>query len=88
VHGSLADLRSIATSQVVATLPVCDLSLIAGISDIHWHGDTVRCHVTAMGLAPLLSFLATQGVQQLTVQPPSLEEIFLQHYRHTPEVTQ
>lgn len=88
VHGSLADLRSLATSQIVATLPVCDLAQIAGVSDIDWQGDTVRCHVTAAGLAPLMSFLATQGVRQLTVQPPSLEEIFLQHYQHTPEVTQ
>ena len=88
VYGSLADLRSITTSQIVATLSVCDLTLIAGVSDIHWQGDTVRCHVTATGLAPLMSFIATHGVQQLTVQPPSLEEIFLQHYQHIPEVSQ
>lgn len=88
VHGSLADLRSMTTSQIVATLPVCDLSTIAGVSDIHWQGATVRCQVTATGLAPLMSLLATQGVQQLTVQPPSLEDIFLQHYQQTTEVLQ
>jgi ABC-2 type transport system ATP-binding protein len=88
VHGSLADLRSITTSQIVATLPVCDLSIIAGVSEIHWQGGTVRCQVTAAGLAPLMSFFATQGVQQLTVQPPSLEDVFLQHYQQTSEVAQ
>lgn len=85
VHGSLADMRALATSRVVATLPPCDVAAIAGVSDVQWQGSTLRCQVTAAGMPALLALLAQQGAQQLTVQPPSLEEMFLQHY-HTSEV--
>ena len=85
VHGSLADMRALATSRVVATLVPCDMSDITGVSDVQWQGETVQCQVTAAGMPALLGVLASHGAQQVTIQPPSLEEMFLQHY-HTSEV--
>lgn len=85
VHGSLADMRALATSRVVATMAACDVAAIVGVSDVQWQGETVRCQVTAAGMSALLALLALQGAQQVTIQPPSLEDMFLQHY-HTSEV--
>jgi len=85
VHGSLADMRALATSRVVATLATCDVAIIDGVSDVQWQGTTMRCQVTAAGMPALLALLALQGAQQVTIQAPSLEEMFLQHY-HTSEV--
>jgi ABC-2 type transport system ATP-binding protein len=39
--------------------------------------------VDADGLDGLLQALAAAGVDSLTTQPPSLEQLFLQHYGRT-----
>lgn len=81
--GSIADLRSQVSSQVTATLPPCD---IPGVTDAVWHDQTVHCTVNPEQLPALLAFLGTQQVRQLTIAPPSLEDIFLSQYHSAPAV--
>jgi len=84
LHGSLADLRNVATSQVIATLDPVDVQM-PGVTDVQWQGRTLRCQVTNQALAGLMAQLAARGVTQLTVQPPTLEQIFMEHYQPTQE---
>ncbi|MEY3990588.1 MAG: hypothetical protein RI985_1669 [Chloroflexota bacterium] len=84
LHGSLADLRAVATSQVIATLDPFDIN-IPGVTEVQWQGRTLRCQVTNQAMAELMARLAARGVQQLTVQPPTLEQIFMEHYQPTQE---
>ncbi|MFZ9858965.1 MAG: ATP-binding cassette domain-containing protein [Roseiflexaceae bacterium] len=84
LHGSLADLRAVATSQVIATLDPVDVN-IPGVTDVQWQGRTLRCQVTNQAMAELMARVAAHGVQQLTVQPPTLEQIFMEHYQPTQE---
>jgi ABC-2 type transport system ATP-binding protein len=84
LHGSLADLRAVATSQIIATLDPIDVQL-SGVTEVQWQGRTLRCQVTNQAMADLMAQLAANGVQQLTVQPPTLEQIFMEHYQPTQE---
>lgn len=84
LHGSLADLRAVATSQVIATLDPFDIN-IPGVTEVQWQGRTLRCQVTNQAMAELMARLAARGMQQLTVQPPTLEQIFMEHYQPTQE---
>lgn len=85
VHGSLADMRALATSHVHATVTPCDVAQIVGVSDVQWQGEMLQCQVSAVGLPALLALLAQHNLRQITIQPPTLEDMFLQHY-HTSEV--
>ncbi|MEY3989989.1 MAG: hypothetical protein RI985_1070 [Chloroflexota bacterium] len=84
LHGSLADLRAVATSQVIATLNPIEIQL-PGVTDVQWQGRTLRCQVTNQALSGLMAQLSARGVEQLTVQPPTLEQIFMEHYQPTQE---
>ena len=84
LHGSLADLRNVATSQVIATLDPIEVQM-PGVTEVQWQGRTLRCQVTNQALAGLMAQLAARGVEQLTVQPPTLEQIFMEHYQPTQE---
>jgi ABC-2 type transport system ATP-binding protein len=84
LHGSLADLRAVATSQVIATVDPLDIQ-IPGVTDVQWQDCTMRCQVTNQAMAELMARLAAHGVQQLTVQPPTLEQIFMEHYQPSQE---
>lgn len=84
LQGSLADLRDVATSQVIATLDPIEVHM-SGVTEVQWQGRTLRCQVTNQALAELMTQLASHGVTQLTVQPPTLEQIFMEHYQPTQE---
>jgi ABC-2 type transport system ATP-binding protein len=84
LHGSLADLRAVATSQVIATLNPIEIQL-PGVTDVQWQGRTLRCQVTNQALSGLMAQLSARGVEQLTVQPPTLEQIFMEHYQPAQE---
>ncbi|GMA21448.1 ABC transporter ATP-binding protein [Arsenicicoccus piscis] len=90
--GTLDDLRHLRRTQVVAELAdavPADLAQLPGVHDLTIdehsgeHGATHRltCQVDATGLDPLLGRLSTLGLRSLVSTPPTLEELFLQHYQ-------
>ncbi len=48
------------------------------------HAD-VRCSVDAEHLGELVATLGSRGVESLTCQPPTLEELFLARYQAQPD---
>jgi len=85
--GSLADLRHLTRTRVHAVLraaptPV-EVAQWPGVHDVDLVGGELRCSVEATHLGDLVEQLGRQGVEALTCQPPTLEELFLARY-HEP----
>jgi ABC-2 type transport system ATP-binding protein len=79
----LSELRGARRTVVSAELaaPPRGLDALPGVHDVRVEGSTVTCRVDAGHLDGLLTALAAVGVRSLTSRPPSLEELFLAHYR-------
>ncbi|GAA3219894.1 ABC transporter ATP-binding protein [Nonomuraea helvata] len=86
--GTLAELRHLTRTTVTATVaqPPPDLARLEGVHDLHIDGSTVRCSVDSDGLTNLMARLSALGLRDLVAQPPTLEELFLRHYRHDESV--
>ncbi|MEN2745987.1 ABC transporter ATP-binding protein [Sinomonas halotolerans] len=80
--GTLEQMRAHARTTVAATLDdgAAALTGLPGVVDLHAEDHRVRFTVDADGLGPAMNALAAHGVRALTVTPPSLEDLFLQHY--------
>ncbi|ROO62387.1 ABC-2 type transport system ATP-binding protein [Micromonospora sp. Llam0] len=91
--GTLAELRQLTRTTIVADLPevadladlpeVADLADLAGVHGLSVDGTRLRCEVEPAALPEVLRRLAEAGVRGLVSQPPTLEELFLRHYRGT-----
>jgi ABC-2 type transport system ATP-binding protein len=82
--GALADLRHLArvsvTAQVRDPRPLDRLRERADVHDVSIEGDVLRATVDPGALDAVVSLLAGAHLISLTTRPPSLEELFLQHY--------
>ncbi|WP_232660691.1 ABC transporter ATP-binding protein [Pseudonocardia sp. TRM90224] len=80
---TLDELRRTRTTLVTAELtgPPNTLDRVPGVHDIEYDGTTLRCRVEAEHLNDLLLALTAAGVRSLVSRPPSLEELFMAHYR-------
>ncbi|MEW1980045.1 ABC transporter ATP-binding protein [Citricoccus sp. NPDC079358] len=90
--GTLAQMRHLTRSTVSATLEPgpdagpsgsADQSGWAGLPGVHdlaVDGQRLRFDVDHHHLTDVLGRLAESGVQNLTIAPPSLEDLFLRHY--------
>lgn len=80
--GALAEMRHLSARTVTATvpLPAPDLSAVPGVVPVSQQGTVLTCRVTG-SMAPLLRALGAAGASSVTTSEPSLEQIFLQHYR-------
>lgn len=90
--GSLEAMRERTVSKITSTTErdVVGLRDIAGVHGPSLEGRQVEFSVGPAGLAQALESLTAAGVVSLVSQPPSLEELFLQHYEidePTPAVT-
>jgi len=87
--GSLADLRHLTRTTITAQLSGSPdgLAHLAGVHDCAFDGAQVRMTVDNTALDAVLGTLSRCGVTSFTSQPPTLEELFLRHYRTegTPE---
>jgi ABC-2 type transport system ATP-binding protein len=79
---SLEEMRSRTRTNVSATLHdgAGALTALPGITDLRIEGRRVHFSVDAETLGDAMSVLARHGMSALTVTPPSLEDLFLQHY--------
>ena len=86
--GSLSDLRHLTRTRVRATLvhgvTAPEAALWAGLHDVVVDGAELRCSVDADHLGELVAALGQRGVLGLSVQPPTLEELFLARYQEQP----
>jgi ABC-2 type transport system ATP-binding protein len=81
--GTLTELRHLTRSDVSFTPSGATLDQVARIPDVHdpvQQGDRIRLAVDSDRTASVLPALATLGISDLRVSPPSLEELFLRHY--------
>jgi ABC-2 type transport system ATP-binding protein len=81
--GTLADLRHLTRAHVAAELVSAPngLSTLAGVHDLAMADHKIRFDVDTDRLNDVMARLTRAGLRSLTVQPPTLEELFLRHYR-------
>lgn len=85
--GTLAQLRRLSRTKVVARvsdIPV-GLDRIAGVHDVTIDGQDITCEVDRGGLGPLMAALGAAGLQELSSQQPTLEDVFLREYESAGE---
>lgn len=80
--GTLAQMQKHTSTKVSARLKKAPKALKTseGVHDVHFSGKHVTCRVDTGSLQSLLTELVSYGVENLVCEPPSLEELFLQHY--------
>ncbi len=82
--GSLAQLRHLTRTSVAATLQhpptATELATIPGVHDVVVDGPRVTLSADTERIGEVLRALGAHGIQALTSQPPTLEELFLRSY--------
>jgi ABC-2 type transport system ATP-binding protein len=82
--GTLSELRHLQRSSIDAQLrEEVDVTSFEGLHDATLDGRRLRGQVDPGDLETVLQRLAQVGVDSLTCRPPTLEELFLGHYRGT-----
>src|SRR5690349_7371881 len=88
--GALADMRHLSRTSVDAVLadapPVALLEGITGVEDLTTDGSRVAFTVDTSRVGEVLARLGQHGIQSLTCQPPTLEQLFMKEYRARDEV--
>lgn len=81
--GSLDQLRHLHRTTVEAVLRTTPVGLeeLPGIHELSTNGRRVEFQVDSAGLDGALAHLSALGVEALTSRPPTLEELFIRHYR-------
>ena len=81
--GTLDDLRHLTRTAVTAELARAPegLDALTGVHDLTMDGLRLSCQVDTGDLDALLRVLSAAGVRTLASHPPTLEQLFLQHYR-------
>jgi ABC-2 type transport system ATP-binding protein len=82
--GALSDMRHLSRTSVDAVLadaPSVELlEGIAGVEDLTTDGSRVTFTVDTARVGEVLARLGQHGIQSLTCQPPTLEQLFLKEY--------
>jgi ABC-2 type transport system ATP-binding protein len=82
--GTLADLRHLTRSSIVATLarPVspAEAATWPGVESAGEDRERLTLSVETSAVGDVLQRLGTHGIEALTCQPPTLEELFLSQY--------
>jgi len=81
-EGTLTEMRHLARSAVTVTTDAGPdrISALPGVHDLVAHGGTLRFDAEPSAVAGVIAALDGHRVEALTVEPPSLEELFLRHY--------
>jgi len=81
--GSMAQLRHLARTTVSADLTTVPEGLadLPGVHEVVVRCQRITASVEARGMAALMAALSAGGVTAMTSAPPTLEELFLRHYR-------
>ena len=87
--GTLEELRHLGRTAITAdvTTPPVGLAELPGVHGFAIEGSRVRFEVDTDRLDAVLPGLVASGVRSLESRPPTLEELFLSHYRVEPAAT-
>ncbi|MDN5747680.1 MAG: ABC transporter ATP-binding protein [Pseudonocardia sp.] len=82
--GTLAQLRHLTRTTIEAELTTVPAQLHADpdIHDLTVERTTVRCQVEPHRMDAVLRILLEGGVRNLVAHPPTLEDLFLEHYQN------
>ncbi len=82
--GTLDELRHLGRITIDASLArvPAELASLPGIHDLSTYGSHVHLSVDQSALDGVMRHLADAGLRTLVSRPPTLEELFLRHYRH------
>lgn len=80
--GTLAELRHLtrATVRVHTARPAHEFTQLAGVHDLEAQPGRLQFDIDGEHLPTLLGVLAEGGIDNVTITPPSLEDLFLRHY--------
>lgn len=84
--GTLGEMRHLTRTTIgaeVASAPV-GLTDVPGVHDVQIDGTRLQCEVDGDHLDDALRALTSLGVRSIVAHPPTLEELFLRHYRRAP----
>jgi ABC-2 type transport system ATP-binding protein len=81
--GTLTELRHLTRTTVVAEVSSVPPALVThpGVHDLEVEGSRATFQADEEALTAMLGILATVRVSSLVTRPPSLEDLFLRHYR-------
>jgi ABC-2 type transport system ATP-binding protein len=81
--GTLAELRHLTRIhfRVTSAADPAVLAALPGVDDLRSDGNGTEFDADAADLGPVLEGLAAAGITGITAAPPSLEELFMRHYR-------
>ena len=81
--GTLDELRHLGRITIDASLAhvPADLASLPGVHDLSSYGSHVHLSVDQAELDDVMRHLAGAGLRNLVSRPPTLEELFLRHYR-------
>ncbi|WP_410671903.1 ATP-binding cassette domain-containing protein [Amycolatopsis sp. cmx-4-68] len=81
--GTLDELRHLGRITIDASLAhvPADLAALPGVHDLSTYGQHVHLSVDQSSLDDVMRHLAEAGLRNLVSRPPTLEELFLRHYR-------
>jgi ABC-2 type transport system ATP-binding protein len=84
--GTLADLRHLTRTSIDVTTERDPGSLdgVRGVHDLVVDGRRARFEVDGDHMAAIMAHLADLGIASLVSAPPTLEELFMRHYRLAP----
>lgn len=80
--GTLAELRHLTRSTVTAQTrePADGIAQVPGVHDAAVDGHHISFSVDAADLDAAIAYLHGRGLESLVCQPPTLEQLFLEHY--------
>lgn len=80
--GTLAQMRHLSRTAVTAVVHDTPqgLDTIAGVHDLRVTGGEVSAQVDPAAMSDFVGALAAAGLGSLTSRPPTLEQLFLEHY--------
>ena len=81
--GAIESMRHLSRTSITAELAgdPGNLAALPGVADVRVDGATLHCQVDAEHLGELIRRLGDAGVRSLVSNPPTLEDLFLQHYQ-------
>jgi ABC-2 type transport system ATP-binding protein len=84
--GRLDELRSVTRSRLTATVAegAASLAGLDGVHDLEVDGDRLTCTIDDAATTEVVAAVAALRPSALTVEPPSLEELFLRQYGSGP----
>lgn len=80
--GSLADLRHLTRMKmtVKTRLPLSNLGELAGVHDLSEDEIGLSFYVDREKLDKVMSYVSQQGILMIESSPPTLEDLFMEHY--------